>query len=38
MNAMDDIMEGFQEAGAAYAANNAASVVLRMLALRGQPR
>ena len=36
MNAMDDIVEGFQEAGAAYAANNAASVALRMLALRGQ--
>lgn len=38
MNAMDDVVEGFQEAGAAYAANNAASVALHMLALRGQQR
>lgn len=34
MTAMDDILEGFQEAGSTYAASNAASSVLAMFAAR----
>ena len=37
LTAMDDINEGFQEAGASYAAGNAASAVLKLFELRGQP-
>jgi hypothetical protein len=36
LTAMQDILEGFQEAGASYAWNNAAAPVLKLFELRGE--